>query len=139
VGNVLARMGPEDSLLVLSDHGYGPQEKGRGADAYGHASGRPPGVIYLYGKEFKRGATVSDATVYDVMPTVMRVCGFPLAQELEGHSLEEALSDEFRAEHPPLEPVKTYGPRQKRTESAVMSAEVDKTVTDHLRALGYLD
>jgi hypothetical protein len=56
-----------------------------------------------------------------------------------GRCLEETLTEGFRREHPSLPPVETYGPRLKRPESAVMSAEVGKKVTEHLRVLGYLD
>lgn len=45
-------------------------------------------MIYPYGKEFKRGVTVSDATIYDVAPTVLRVCGFPPA-------LDDAMKSRF--------------------------------------------
>ena len=84
VGRVLARMGPRDTLLVVSDHGYGLEGKAGGRARYGHRLNEPPGVIFAYGPEVRTRATVSGATVYDVAPTVLRLCGFPGALDMEG-------------------------------------------------------
>ena len=136
IGRLLGRMSPQDSLIVLSDHGFAYQEK-RGV--YGHARGEPPGVLYACGPEFRRGGRVEGATVYDFVPTLMRLCGFPPAEDMEGRCLEELLTDEFRAAHPSLAPVPTYGPRQARHDTPPPSGEVDEQVKEHLRALGYLE
>ena len=139
VARVVERMGPDDNLIVLSDHGFARQEKARRAGPYGHKHGEPPGILYMFGRDVRHGAVPDDATLYDIAPTLLRLCGFPLALDLEGRCLEEALSDEFRADCPPPEPVDTYGPRAERHDTVSSSAEVQKKMTDHLRALGYLD
>jgi hypothetical protein len=136
IGSVLARMGPEDTLLVISDHGCGYQ-KDRGN--YGHTRGEPPGVLYAYGREFARGRQIADASIYDVAPTLLRICGFPSAREMEGKCLEDILAPEFRREHPPLEPIEGYGPPERRPCVSRKSRELDKEVMDHLRGLGYSD
>ena len=59
--------------------------------------------------------------------------------DLAGRCLEETLTDEFRRECPPPDPVATYGPRLQRHDIVADSTEVEKKMTDHLRALGYLD
>ncbi len=139
IGKVLARLRPEDTVFVVSDHGYGYQGDYPGVGPYGHARGEPPGVIYACGPEFRQGAEIAGATVYDVAPTVLRVSGFPLSLELAGRCLEETLTDEFRLDFPLPEPVDTYGPPSADPRGGIMSAEVNKEITDHLRALGYLD
>ena len=53
---------------------------------------------------------IRDASVYDVAPTVLRVCGLPSALDMEGRCLEETLTPEFRRQHPPLRQIPTYGP-----------------------------
>ncbi len=136
VGGVLELMDEEDSLLVMSDHGFGYQP---GRREYGHARGEPPGVIYAYGKEFEAGAVVEQASVYDVFPTAMRILGYPPSRELEGRCLEEALTDDFQRKHPPLQPVQTYGARLPRHDLETASSDVDEEVMEHLRALGYLE
>ncbi len=139
IGKVIARLRPQDTLFVVSDHGYGYQENAGRRGPYGHALGQPPGVLYACGWGFKKGVAIRHASIYDVAPTVLRVSGFPTALDMEGRCLEELLTDEFRAEYPPPDPVATYGPRLRRSDTATMSAELEKELTDHLRHLGYLD
>jgi len=107
IGKVLARMGPQDTLFVVSDHGFAYEPK-RGT--YGHKRARPPGVFYAYGREFQPGVQVQNADVYDIAPTLLRVCGFGVSQELHGRCLEELFTPEFRREHPPPIRPPTYGP-----------------------------
>jgi len=139
VGRVLGRLGPDDTLFVLSDHGYGFHEGPSKHSPYGHTRGEPPGVIYAYGREFERGLTIRNATIYDIAPTVLRVCGFPVALDMEGRCLEEAFTAQFRNEFPPPDPVATYGTRLSFREAVLLSAEVNKQITEHLRSLGYLE
>ena len=91
------------------------------------------------GPEFRPGAEVRDANVYDLFPTALRLMGFPPAADSEGRCLEDLLRPEWTAAHPPLEPIPTYGRRLPRHDTIRSSRETDKTVTDHLRALGYLE
>lgn len=135
VGKVLARMRPEDALIVLSDHGFGFQSK-RGT--YGHARGRPPGVLFLYGREFAAGRRIDGADIYDFAPTLLRICGFPPARDMQGSAIEEALTAEFRRANPPQKPIGTYG-APGRGAAPKPSDELDKRIQDHLRGLGYFE
>ncbi|MGD2176169.1 MAG: alkaline phosphatase family protein, partial [Candidatus Brocadiaceae bacterium] len=109
VGQLLDQLRPEDSLLLVSDHGYGRQKDAGRHGPYGHAKGEPPGVIYACGRGFRRGARIEDACIYDVAPTALRMCGLPVARDLEGRCLEELVTEDFRKAHPVPEPVETYG------------------------------
>jgi len=111
IGKILARMGPDDTLFVVSDHGFAYEPK-RGT--YGHKQVLPPGVFYAYGKQFRAGQRVEGATIYDVMPTVLRLCGLPASRQMRGRCLEEILTPQFRREHPPLLPLPSYGPLIRR-------------------------
>ena len=137
LGRIVDRMGPQDTLLALSDHGFGAQPGYR--HPYGHAKGEPPGVLFALGPEFRRGAPVREASIYDLFPTVLRVLGFPPAQDSVGRCLEELLRPEWVAEHPPLEPIPTYGLRLQRHDTIRTSSETDRAITERLRALGYLE
>jgi len=136
LARVMERMGPDDTLFVLSDHGFGFQPR-RGT--YGHARGRPPGVFYVLGREFRRGVPVKDATIYDLAPTLLRVCGFHPERGMEGRCLEELLTEEFRREHPPLEPISAEEPRAGPPSGGDGSRRVEDQMKEHLKALGYLD
>ncbi|MGD2175836.1 MAG: hypothetical protein PVJ27_10575, partial [Candidatus Brocadiaceae bacterium] len=135
-GTILSRLGADDSVVVVSDHGFTYQQK-RGK--YGHARGEPPGVIYALGPEFRRAEAAQGASVYDVAPTVLRVCGFPTSREMEGRPLEEILTPEFLDAFAAPEPVDSYGPRRRRHDTPMDSQEMDREVEEHLRALGYLE
>jgi predicted AlkP superfamily pyrophosphatase or phosphodiesterase len=139
VGQVLERMRPEDTLLLMSDHGYARQVEGGRHGPYGHALYEPPGVVFACGNGFRQGVEIEGADVYDIAPTALRMCGFPAASNFEGRCLEELVTEEFRRKYPVPEPIHSYGPRLPRSDAAVMSEEVSKEVTDHLRALGYLE
>jgi len=129
-------MGEQDALFVVSDHGFTYQER-RGE--YGHARGEPPGVFYALGPEFRSGVPVEGASIYDLAPTVLRICGFPVAEQMPGRPLEELLTHEFRAAHPRPDNIASYGPRRRRHDVPKESARVSKEVEEHLRALGYLE
>jgi hypothetical protein len=136
LGKVLDRMGPEDSILVLSDHGVAYIDERRG---YGHRYGEPPGVLYAWGREFEHGLEIRGASVYDVTPTVLRLCGLPTDRGMQGRALEELLTEEFRREHPPLEPIPDYGPRCPAGGDVTEPPQVTKDIEKHLRGLGYFD
>jgi predicted AlkP superfamily phosphohydrolase/phosphomutase len=136
VRRVRQRMGEEDTLFVVSDHGFRYQEK-RGK--YGHARGEPPGVFYAVGPEFQSGMPIEEAGIYDLAPTVLRICGFPVDERMPGRALEELLTEEFRSTHPRPDRIESYGPRRRRHDTPEESERVNKEVEDHLRALGYLE
>ena len=56
-----------------------------------------------------------------------------------GSSLEAILTPQFKREHPPLEPIDTYGPRNLEFRDVEQPKEVDDRITERLRALGYMD
>jgi len=136
LGRLMDRMGPQDTILVLSDHGFHFVDERRG---YCHRYGEPPGVIYARGPEIRAGVEIRGASVYDVAPTVLRLCGFPAARQMPGRCLEEILTAQFRRECPPPQQIDTYGPRRPRHDTAMQPDEVTKNIEEHLRALGYLD
>lgn len=135
LGGVMKRLRPGDTLLVMSDHGFGFQEQD---GLYGHRFGTPPGMLFLWGGEFQRGRRIEGATVYDPLPILLRVCGFPQAQDMPGRCPEELLADDFRSAHPPLAPIKSYGDHVPGG-SYQLSGDVNKELQQHLKGLGYLD
>jgi len=141
LGRVVDRMGPEDTLFVVSDHGYAVQADRPGGrhGPYGHALCKPPGILYACGSGIEPGARIPEADVYDVAPTVLRALGFPLSAELKGRPLEDVFTADWRREHPAPPSVPTYGPRLARHDAVRTSARTDEAVTEHLRALGYLE
>jgi predicted AlkP superfamily phosphohydrolase/phosphomutase len=64
----------------------------RGTNGRGVSSGvhHPDGVLYLYGAGVKKGAHISSAHVYDVVPTILSRLNIPLPEDLAGKILKEA-------------------------------------------------
>ncbi len=94
------------------------------------------GVIILYGPPFRRGAEIEKAHVLDVAPTVMAALGYPLARDMEGHVLEDALQPDFLKKHR-LRYVDTYGPPPPFPEDDDKKGLSDED-KERLKSLGYL-
>ena len=76
------------------------------------------------------------ANLLDVLPTVLHALGLPGEASLEGRVLAEAFAPEFMAAHPVAPgtraPVTASGQRP-------YSEEEEKTISERLKQLGYLD
>jgi predicted AlkP superfamily phosphohydrolase/phosphomutase len=91
VGEILARMKPADTLVVVSDHGFAWEEE-RGD--YGHKRSEPPGVLLATGSRIRSGVRLDSATVYDMAPTILRLCGIEPPARMEGRCLDEIFARE---------------------------------------------
>ncbi len=140
VGSLVAGLDPaETTVVIVSDHGFRVGDRRplvASHQAYANRAAhwhRPEGVILLWGRGVRPGATIA-ATVYDVLPTVLRLAGAPLAATLEGRVLTDALAPGL----PELAPVADYEARGPRPTAATADADWAGQV-DKLRALGYVD
>jgi tetratricopeptide (TPR) repeat protein len=130
------------TLVMVSDHGFksgdirpeGPSLIGGGQAVNWH---RIAGSIALYGNRVKKGARLRSASVLDVAPTVLRLLGLPVAADMPGAVLEEALEPGWLASSGNIEPVETYGLRSD-VGSAVRRAEEEEAILERLKALGYV-
>ncbi len=85
VGAIIEAMGPDATVILLSDHGF---ERARG-HMHGLLHG-PPGILILKGPEIRAGATIRAASIYDLTPTVLALFGVPVARDLRGRVLLSA-------------------------------------------------
>lgn len=134
VGELVAELGDEGTVVIVSDHGHGPSGKlpwsGQHEDA-------PDGIIILSGKGVKRGVEVKDASVYDVTPTLLALMGLPVGRDMEGKVLSDALAPEFLTQHP-IQYIKTHE-TQERGDRVAVESEVDSAVIQRLKDLGYIE
>lgn len=126
IGQVLARVGPETTVILVSDHGFIPRV------GHGHA---PPGILLMKGPGIRRGARIQGATVYDVVPTILSLYGQPVAEDLPGRALLSAFEPRSPV-HDRIAFVDAYPPRE-ATEA--IPAETDDALRERLRSLGYID
>jgi len=135
VGEYLARLGPDDTLVVLSDHGFKPVLFPGRPNTSGHH--RMEGILALWGRGVRRGARLREAPgLLDVLPTICELLGLPIAMDLEGRVIEEALDPRFAIDHPKrfVESYNLPAPPPGPEES-----DLDRNVLERLRSLGYIN
>ncbi len=141
LGRMLERIGPGWNVMVLSDHGF---KHGQNRPATDPRIGHGPaadwhdrfGVFVLWGPDVRRGVSVADASVLDVAPTVLALYGLPVADDMDGRVLEEALEPAFLETHP-VGRVASYETGEART-VATAGSDQDEELIEKLRALGYI-
>jgi arylsulfatase A-like enzyme len=110
LGQLLAAVGGDTTVLVVSDHGFGgtgnlPWSGGHGRLTPG-APIAPRGVLVMSGPGIAEGPVeLERAHVLDVAPTILHLMGLPPARDLVGRPLVAALAE---GSPPPLPPVDTY-------------------------------
>jgi hypothetical protein len=92
VGRFLARLQPNDTLIVVSDHGWERVAKGQ----YHHSNG-PDGIVAFYGRYVKPGPIADKAGaekphILDILPSILYLAGIPKGKEMPGRALREAFT-----------------------------------------------
>lgn len=108
VGQAMRDLKRGDVLLVVSGYGMQPVSfarrlltpAGDEPPLAGTHANAPDGVILAYGDGVRAGAVTSAASVLDVTPTVLYLMGLPVARDMEGRALTEALDADFTRAHP---------------------------------------
>jgi predicted AlkP superfamily phosphohydrolase/phosphomutase len=108
VGEAMRSLRPGEVLIVVSGYGMEPVPLWRratealhgGAFRSGTHAGAPDGFLMAVGDGVKPGATLRDASILDVAPTILYLMGLPVARDMEGRVLTEILDDEFTRAHP---------------------------------------
>lgn len=142
VGELLARRGPQTTIIIVSDHGFRVGTERRKEDAFNietaDADHMFDGVIIINGPGVEPGAHLSDADIYDVAPTVLYALSLPVAADMAGRVLTGAMAPGVVAASP-VRSVVTY-----ETSPMVRQDNIDHPTgaTDDLekmlRSLGYL-
>lgn len=139
LGELMAALGPDTLLIVLSDHGAEPAA---GAKRKGF-EGRPgahtqdaKGVLFLWGADVRRGVSLGSAGVLDIAPTIAWALGLPVAEDLGGRVLAEAFSYDFQERRGRVR-VETWGTRA--VEGSSTASPADENMLEQLRGLGYIE
>jgi tetratricopeptide (TPR) repeat protein len=142
VGKWMEAIDGETTIVLISDHGFksgpirpaGPSAIGGGQAIKWH---RLTGAIALYGHRIKKGAKITDASVLDVAPTILRLLGLPAADDMPGRTLEEAFDEGWLASSSLIGTVETYGARS-AAGTFVRRKDEEKAILERLKALGYV-
>jgi len=131
IGKILENIDGKYSLLICSDHGFGPalfEYKRTG----GHANS-PDGIFIAHGNIFKKNYRIKNINIYDISPTILHILGFPCARDMPGRVITEAFADQFKNK---INYIKTYGIRGRK-----FLLDKSKTFEEHielLKSLGYI-
>lgn len=133
---LLGRLTAADHLVVISDHGFERAKRNGPAGLTGeHESAETAwGVLLLAGPRVAPGARVpGDASLLDVLPTVLELLGVPPSQDLPGRVLAEV----FR---PGQRRLLARAPAYERAlppPAAADGVAADPATVERLRQLGY--
>jgi len=144
IGEILAVVGDDADIVMASDHGFKSDtnrpphsdstiEQGNAAEWH-----TPLGMLLLAGRDIRPGITLAAASVLDVAPTILTLFGLPVARDMDGQPLTEALEPEFLERHP-VAWIDSYGGiRQAPAEGETVASADDAAVIERLRSLGYI-
>ena len=143
LGEFMAELTPESTLIVLSDHGFRlgelpvdpstTRDRRRVSDRY-H---RDQGVLFIWGNGVRAASRLRDPRPVDILPTVASIFGEPLSRELPGRPLREGFAALREASSTP-----TYGARTDVLAAeggqAAAGSPGESALLEQLRSLGYL-
>lgn len=98
---------------------------------------RPEGIFIAYGPHIKQGATVANATIHDITPTILYLQGHPIPRDMDGRVLTDIFTEEQLRRHP----VRQGEPASVgvQTAAAYLDPEEAREIEERLRSLGYIE
>jgi hypothetical protein len=125
LGTLLALLGPDTTVFIVSDHGSAPGVDPRWG---GH---RVEGIWIAAGPGVRPRRERIEMSIYDVTPTVLTLLGLPTASDMDGVARTEILEAAGLREQIVSYDVEGDG-------SAATHVRIDKSTEDQLRGLGYV-
>jgi predicted AlkP superfamily phosphohydrolase/phosphomutase/Flp pilus assembly protein TadD len=145
LGEIIERLTPETTLFVISDHGFRtgedriPFEDSVMKDQYASDWHRDNGILVAHGPGIRRGHTVENASVVDILPTILSHFELPVGSDMPGEDLQDIREPAHRPRT--IEPVGTHdesGWRARARQDARVLSEDEEQLKEKLRALGYI-
>jgi predicted AlkP superfamily phosphohydrolase/phosphomutase len=84
IGALVARFGPEDLVLVVSDHGFEAGVDFGFLTGVHHGEAAAQGVLFARGRGIEGGGAAGQVAVEDVTPTVLAWLGLPVGEDMDG-------------------------------------------------------
>ena len=140
VGEVVASLTKDDTIVLVSDHGFTwgddrPRVPSGAHTATAEMWHRPQGAFLAAGPWIPPSRRRHTMGILDVAPSLMALAGLPRAEEMPGRVPEELLPEAARA--PGLVNYAALVPRRP-PEAVELSAQAREEEIAKLRALGYL-
>ncbi len=131
LGRLLERYGPDDLVVVVSDHGFEARRRYAILTGQHRGAAASEAVIFARGPGIEAGTKARNIDIYDVTPTILAWLGMPLADDMDGQPWPFLETHETaRIASYDTRPVERVG-----TNSAGYEASIIK----QLEALGYFE
>ncbi len=130
VGRLVERYGPDDLVLVVSDHGFEIARPGDLTAGVHFTERAIDGIVFAAGRGVAAGSRVTNMGVADVAPSLLAWLGLPVGDDMVGRvaSFIDAAPERV-ASHDGLS-IEHVGGEVSAADAAIL---------DQLRALGYID
>lgn len=139
LARLLAQADENTVVIVVSDHGFVVGERPDTPNVSGiHYNKAPPGVIAMAGGSIQPGVTIRGASILDVTPTVLHLLGEPVASDMSGTVLPDAVGGPANLAARPITRLPSYETTPS-DRAAPLVTDYDDAIMGRLRALGYLD
>ncbi len=93
IAKLLDAMGPDYSVMIMSDHGFGQCKFDKVNKSVPFDGGhREQGTVLLSGPAFKQGAKLKEVWTEDIAPTALKVLGIQPPDTMDGRVIDEALA-----------------------------------------------
>lgn len=126
IGEILKHCDKNTIVIIASDHGQ----------RYAHHMYPFSGILIVNGENIKQNTKITDASIYDLVPTTLYLMGLPVAEDMDGKIITEAIKQDFLEEYP-ISYIPTYETQSKAiqgTKDAKTEEEMEK-----LKSLGYIN
>jgi len=138
----LALADENTTVIVTSDHGFSGPEWTGSTYHVGIRMHDPTGVIMFAGKDIVVGGELADVSVLDITPTILALMGMPVADDMDGRVLTEAIDRSFLRANP-VKMIDTYededGDASGESDEEPIESPLDDEVREQLRSLGYIE
>jgi len=127
LGELLERLGPDVTVLVVSDHGF------RANAEAGYGDHRKEGIFVAAGPGVSPSSVPVDLSILDVAPTVLLGLGLPVPGDMDGRAARAVFPNA-----PDVPPIASY--ETSALEPTVAPPkQIDPTTEEQLRSLGYIE
>jgi predicted AlkP superfamily phosphohydrolase/phosphomutase len=127
IGELVAMLPEDATIMVVSDHGLSPA-----GDQGLHS---PLGIFIARGEGIRKDAEYSGASLLDIAPTILHLLSDPVPLAMDGKVLTPIFDEKWLGANPPR-----YADRVIEGQvGAGVSREATEDVLERLRALGYIE
>jgi len=138
LGRLLQLAGEDATVFLISDHGFHPdhhRKKNVHRSMAGPADEHSPyGIICARGPGIKKDEIIYGASILDITPTLLTLCGLPVGEDMDGKTLVTLFDD------PPIvKKIPSWSPGVSAAVKEDALTETDIDTLKQLADLGYIE